>query len=273
MPEKKHPQNSAEISDLLLKFFPLLGLLGGVLMWLVDAAIDVTVIHPDETFWESVFAGDDTELWMRTVVVFVMTGSAFFAQHLLRKEKSIEAELRLHKQNLEYLVAERTHELEQLASIDPLTKIYNRRKFNEILAYEIQQNFRYNKTLSLVMCDIDYFKNINDQHGHDIGDAVLVSFADCLKKNLRQTDIYARWGGEEFIILLPHTAINEASIVANKLCKLIPECSEKQNTVMVTASFGVAQLSTDEDASALITRADKALYQAKDEGRSRVCVL
>lgn len=260
------------VPDILLTLFPVFGFLAGVGMWLLDAAIDVLFVHPDDRFIESVFTSNDTELWMRSLVLIVMTASALFAQYLLRREKQVEKILRHHKQHLELLVEERTQELERVANLDELTKVYNRRKFNAILHEELQRAQRYKHNLSVILCDLDHFKQINDLYGHDIGDSVLVNFANCLRNSLRQSDVYARWGGEEFIILLPHASADEARIAAQKLCDLVPGCSGKKNNLKVSASFGVAQLSEYDSAEELLKRADQALYQAKHEGRQRVCV-
>jgi diguanylate cyclase (GGDEF)-like protein len=255
----------------LLNLFPLLGLLTGMLMWLVDAWVDVTFIHTDEPFLTSVFAEDGTELWMRSLIVVVMTVSAIFAQRLLRKQNQVELLLRKHQHNLEELVEARTLELEKIANLDPLTQIYNRRKFSEKLNKELQRARRYEHALTLIMFDLDYFKAINDQYGHAQGDNVLQSVAQCLKDNLRNVDLYARWGGEEFIVLLPHIPPNEANLVAEKLRLAISKLVFDQD-IKVTASFGISCLQeTDEDSLPLIKRADDALYQAKRDGRNRVC--
>lgn len=255
----------------LLNLFPLLGLLGGILMWLIDAWIDISFIHTDEAFLTSVFAEDDTELWMRSLIVIVMTLSAIYARHLLRKQKQTELLLIEHQINLEKLVAARTSELERMASLDPLTHIYNRRKFLEKLSHELSRAKRYKHPLTLIMCDLDHFKLINDNHGHAAGDIVLQSIARCLKDNLRNIDVYARWGGEEFIILLPHIPPKEAKMVAQKLCLAVSRLVFDEG-IKITASFGVSCLQEeDKDSQSLIKRADDALYQAKHDGRNRVC--
>ncbi len=259
------------VPDSLLKIFPYLGLLAGLLMWCIDAAVDAYIINPDEEFVESLLQAEGTELWMRTLVLIVMTVSAIFAQVLLRRQKFVELELRQHKDKLEQLVHERTRELEQIASTDELTQIYNRRKFLEILDYEIKRNLRYQQAMSVLLCDIDHFKKINDNFGHDLGDSVLANFANCMRTNLRKSDIYARWGGEEFILLLPHTPLDEAKVVAQKLCDMIPGCTGSDK-IKLTASFGAAQLQKGESEESLIKRADKALYQAKHNGRNCVAV-
>jgi diguanylate cyclase (GGDEF)-like protein len=260
------------LPDGLLAAVPFIGFGLGLLLWLLDAAIDVYLLHPRESFLEAVLDEAPTEMWMRILVVVVMTGSALFAQWLLKRQKQTELLLRKHQNRLEELVVERTRKLQDMANLDPLTGIYNRRKFAEVLTYEIERSHRYQQSLSLVMCDLDYFKQINDQYGHQAGDKVLVSIAECLRQLLRKTDVFARWGGEEFIILLPHTNLDEAAQLAEKIRTSIAEIG-RDNGIKVTASFGVSQFHPNEDEIALLKRVDDALYEGKHNGRNQVVVL
>lgn len=271
-PEKVESTLPQSLPEWLLKYFPALGFILGLFFWLIDACIDVYLIHPDESLVESLFNGAPTEMWMRTLVVIIMTVSAFFAQHLMKKQKNVEILLRDHKLHLEAIVEERTNKLIKMANIDPLTGIYNRRKFSENLDSEIQRSKRYHQPLSLIMCDVDHFKSVNDTYGHQAGDEVLIGIADVFKACLRNTDVYARWGGEEFIVLLAQTALEDAKLVAEKLRQQIANIHIKDN-VQVTASFGVSCFDEDEDVSPLVKRADDALYEAKNNGRNRVSVL
>ena len=256
----------------LLNIFPFLGFASGLLMWLVDALIDVYLIHPHESLFESIFSEEQTEMWMRALVVIVMTSSAIIAQQLLKKQKAVELLLRKYQLHLEDIVEERTTELVKMANIDSLTGIYNRRKFTEILDYEVQRSKRYHQPLTLLMCDIDHFKQVNDTYGHQTGDEVLIALADVLKARLRKLDVYARWGGEEFIVLLPQTNISAAQLVAEKLRQGIAEINI-EDKLQVTASFGVSGFNEDEDIPPLVKRADDALYQAKHDGRNQIAVL
>lgn len=120
-----------------------------------------------------------------------------------------------------------------------------------------------------MICDIDHFKNINDQYGHQVGDEVLVEIATSLCKCLRASDVYARWDSGEFIILLPQTEQRDASLVAEKLRQCI-ESTETGHDFKIAASFGVSHFNEDGDILPLVKRADDALYQAKHEGRNRV---
>lgn len=159
--------------------------------------------------------------------------------------------------------------LKKLASIDSLTGIFNRMKFDEHLLHEISNSRRYHHPLSIIMLDIDYFKKINDTYGHIEGDFTLKIIADIIKKNIRESDIYARWGGEEFVILMPNTTQKESMVFADRL-RMEIEVFDFKNIGPVTASFGVAQSQKEEPVHSFMKRVDDALYQSKKAGRNRV---
>lgn len=159
--------------------------------------------------------------------------------------------------------------LERQATTDPLTGIFNRLKFNELLDLETREALRYNHPLSLIMFDVDYFKAINDTYGHLVGDVVLKEIALLISKNIRNVDIFARWGGEEFIILSPNNGLKRARKLADKLCHLIAQF-HFSCPCTVTASFGVAQFTAEDTFGSLVKRADDSLYRAKERGRNRV---
>lgn len=152
---------------------------------------------------------------------------------------------------------------------DPLTNIYNRRFFMQMLEQEIERTKRNKKPFSLVMFDLDHFKNINDRFGHAAGDIVLRSVADTVKGRIRKTDYFARWGGEEFIILLPETSLNNAVELAEELREQI-STMELQGIGDVTASFGVTEYSDTDTIDTVLIRVDNMLYEAKGEGRNCV---
>jgi diguanylate cyclase (GGDEF)-like protein len=161
-------------------------------------------------------------------------------------------------------------ELEEIASIDFLTQIYNRQKFEHFLEYEIHKTSRYkNETFSIVLMDLDHFKSINDTYGHLEGDMILKEVARLLKLCSRESDIIARWGGEEFIMLLPHTNLEESYLVGEKLRTTI-ELHEFHNNVNITCSIGVAQCHEKDSLHSLFKRADVALYKAKQHGRNQI---
>ncbi len=158
------------------------------------------------------------------------------------------------------------------AAHDPLTNLWGRRHFNEILRQEVETSNRYGQALSLVILDIDDFKFVNDGHGHNAGDVILKEFAAVLKNNQRGSDVYARWGGEEFLVLMPGTSLNEAIITAERLRKAI-ENSPFSYVRKMTSSFGVAEYKSESENDSfnkMLQRADRALYQAKQKGKNCV---
>jgi len=167
-------------------------------------------------------------------------------------------------------------ELKLLASIDPMTKLYNRRYFNEMAKNILQIDKRHEDELSLVMLDIDKFKKVNDAYGHVVGDEVIISVADTLRKHQRKSDVICRYGGEEFVILLPLTSLNDAVFVAEKMRKYIKSnivSIGNVESLKVTVSMGVSQVDVKNELNieAALSRADQALYEAKHSGRNRVC--
>lgn len=161
-------------------------------------------------------------------------------------------------------------EYETLASKDPLTGLYNRYKFSELyLSSYIAMMQRDNK-MSLIMLDIDLFKQVNDTYGHNTGDKVLIEISKILLNTLRNIDIVARWGGEEFIVLLPTASLDNALILSQKLRKSIATMNLDIIIGNISASFGISQVREGEDMQSAIGRADKALYLAKNSGRDCV---
>ena len=166
-------------------------------------------------------------------------------------------------------------EVYQLATHDALTELYNRRHFNELLEKEIARSLRHGRTLALAIVDLDHFKSVNDQHGHVAGDAVLRQFSEILRRLVRADDIAARIGGEEFAVVLPETALDDAREFAERLrqavstARFTPGGEQRR----ITVSVGVALLGgAANERSSLMRAADRALYRAKDEGRNRTCV-
>ena len=158
---------------------------------------------------------------------------------------------------------------------DPLTGIGNRAAMTSMLHREIELAFRHNRSLGVIMMDIDHFKNVNDQYGHLAGDGVLQSLVECMDNTVRITDMLFRYGGEEFVILMPET--NEAGVL--RLAKRIRRRIEKletvvnDNTIKATVSLGITNLHETDDEKSLFARADDALYKAKREGRNCIRVV
>ncbi|MCC6345817.1 MAG: GGDEF domain-containing protein, partial [Nitrospirales bacterium] len=155
------------------------------------------------------------------------------------------------------------------ATVDRLTGAFNRQTFEDALGKEMARAERYESPLSLLMFDIDRFKSINDTYGHQVGDSVLKRVSSLVRGNIRNVDSFGRWGGEEFMVLLPETSLEGATLVAEKLRKLL-ENGSFSPVHRVTASFGVAQWKRREAFDSLTKRADTALYHAKNSGRNRV---
>lgn len=160
--------------------------------------------------------------------------------------------------------------LQHLATRDELTGLYNRRMFKELCLKEISRAKRHPKPFSLAIFDIDYFKNINDTHGHDAGDFVLQAMAKLCLERIRQDDFLARWGGEEFVLLLPDTALGEAKELCERLRGAIAGYDFLQPP-QVTVSFGLTGFVPEDGLESLVKRADQALYAAKKSGRNKVC--
>jgi diguanylate cyclase (GGDEF)-like protein len=159
--------------------------------------------------------------------------------------------------------------LRELSEIDPLTLVFNRRKFFELIDLEVAKCKRYKRPLSLIMYDLDNFKRINDEFGHQAGDRVLKTTSGMVSAMIRKVDIFARYGGEEFILLCPETGLDGSLTLAERIKGLI----EKHNSLgsgKVTVSVGVAEYNGQDTVDAFIEKADKALYIAKKKGRNRV---
>ncbi|WP_242513514.1 diguanylate cyclase [Halochromatium salexigens] len=165
---------------------------------------------------------------------------------------------------------EANRQLEVLSTTDQLTGVANRHKFVDIMTQEIVRAERYKSALSLIIADVDHFKTVNDNLGHDAGDRVLIAFAQLFVNKSRSCDLVVRWGGEEFLLLCPQTDLESATQLAELLRQRVAE-SDLGIGRPITASFGVAQYRASEDINNLITRADSALYRAKAQGRDRVC--
>ena len=169
-----------------------------------------------------------------------------------------------------------TLELENMANKDPLTNLYNRRYFNDVIENMIHLSNREDSKITILMIDIDDFKMINDTYGHSVGDNVINTLANVFNKTIRNSDISIRYGGEEFVIILPYTNIKNGKIIAEKLRKTTENTKivlDDNTTIQFTISIGLSEINKDEDdISIALDKADKALYSAKQSGKNKTSV-
>ena len=179
-----------------------------------------------------------------------------------------------HKElnDINLLLRDKSKEYEKLASTDPLTGLYNRMKFIELYVSEYKVMLQRDNSMLLVMVDLDHFKSINDTLGHNIGDRVLIRVAEVFMQELRSNDIVCRWGGEEFIILMPSTNIDDGYKVSNKIRETIANIEDLE-LPPITASFGITRIIDDDTIEKSTNRADSAMYQAKKIGRNCVVIV
>jgi diguanylate cyclase (GGDEF)-like protein len=207
----------------------------------------------------------DDEGWI--VGVFTQKEIVAFTYHrwmqIIKKqqEKLDQINKVLLRQNLE---------IEKASSIDPLTSLYNRLKCNELFISEYTVMLQRHNIMSLILMDLDHFKTINDTCGHNTGDRVLKEVSHILSRNLRNVDIACRWGGEEFIIILPASNLHDSMRRAEHLRKEIAQIRLPELPLSLTASFGVTEVHPGQSLEEVIEQADRALYRAKDLGRNRV---
>lgn len=158
----------------------------------------------------------------------------------------------------------------KLVHIDPLTGLVNRRGLDKTLDKEISKSIRHSLPLCAIMVDLDHFKKVNDTYGHEAGDEVLVKVAETILNTVRKEDIAARFGGEEFIIILPNTPLDSTINLANRIRVAVEKLNFTSIATSITASFGVTEYKEKETHHHFIDRADKALYEAKETGRNKV---
>ncbi len=219
-----------------------------------------------------------------TVLIITAFNQFFFS----RAENRLEVEAETHRKTADSLrqaheeqtslsaelselsrqLMQKNEILKNLAIRDGLTGLYNRYYFDEMLHDAAERTSRYGEPISLILLDIDHFKTINDTYGHDTGDLILTDVARIIKESVRKADICARWGGEEFIILMPQTSSSGSFTAAEKI-RLNIEKHEFAKNVKVTASLGTAEKKSGETTEDWFSRTDKALYLSKNSGRNR----
>ena len=192
-----------------------------------------------------------------------------------RRVEERTAELEDTNQELRTQIKERLwveQILKETSRTDYLTNLLNRRAMVKRLDKEAALQQRHGQDFCLIMLDLDHFKNINDNYGHDAGDQVLVRVADILRQEIRESDELSRWGGEEFLVLLPQTHLDEARDLAERLRTQLArmDTTYRSEDTRITGSFGVVQFDGSRALTACIKKADEALYEAKHSGRNRV---
>ena len=174
-------------------------------------------------------------------------------------------------------LARRSEYYKKLSNLDGLTEIYNHRFIKQLLQREIKRNIRYSGTLCVLMIDIDDFKNVNDTYGHPAGDLALIKAADLIKKSIRGCDILSRYGGEEFLVALPVTPVEDSRNVAERILtsfnKNVFKIGKDKKPISITVTIGLAAFPDNSNTmEELISNADKALYEGKNKGKNRIIV-
>ncbi|ATX80705.1 diguanylate cyclase (GGDEF) domain-containing protein [Mariprofundus aestuarium] len=206
------------------------------------------------------------------VFLSILSIASLIVHSILYEKESIQNELRESNTTLESKVRKRTEELAILASTDPLTGIHNRRSIINQLGFELKRSNRHGSPFSLLMLDLDHFKDINDRFGHSTGDSVLQSVCNICTEELREIDFIGRLGGEEFIILLPETKDDDSEVIAERIRTNIEEkvTLVELEGMNVTVSIGVTQKISDDTERSILNRVDQAMYLSKKNGRNRV---
>jgi len=212
------------------------------------------------------------ELYPRYYIVPVVMAAllALFPAYLERKVAKLREEL--ERKRMEEQIKRKSTASSAASSTakrDALTGALRKDAFNEIFGVKIMEAKHVEQPLSLIIFDIDFFKKINDTYGHLAGDKVLQEVAEVVRQNIRKSEYFVRWGGEEFIVLLPGTGLQSAQMVAEKIRRAVEEHAFDE-VGRVTCSFGVTQLHPDDTIATFLQRADEALYEAKRGGRNRV---
>ncbi|WP_240474963.1 diguanylate cyclase [Rheinheimera baltica] len=200
-------------------------------------------------------------------IILLLTAWNYRSRYFYRRLQEKNQQLEHTRAELESAI----QELEFLSTHDPLTRLYNRNFFDKTISVTQQRAAQHTQDFSLVLIDIDFFKQINDNHGHITGDAILRELAEILRAQIREQDQVARWGGEEFVIFCQHTKADVAKALCDRIASAIKQYNFSNN-ISLSCSFGVAEQQPDEHLLHCFERADKALYHAKQAGRNQVCL-
>jgi diguanylate cyclase (GGDEF)-like protein len=246
-------------------------------------AIHFTIQHQGPF---SIFTPVQNTLYIQEFIAALMTSTLFFGVFLRQVNETNSLLLQSNSaleslaQSLESEVIRKIAELQEandrlmdLATTNSLTHLYNRRYIEENAIREIAQSLRHQSPLSLIMFDIDLFKAINDTYGHQSGDNVLICISQSVKTRIRKDDIFARIGGEEFVILLPNTDIKQAVVLATDIKESIASLAtpSKDGAISCTVSMGISEFSTQFDGfGEFLNDADIKLYRAKESGRNKI---
>ncbi|MDO9207343.1 MAG: diguanylate cyclase [Sulfuricurvum sp.] len=226
----------------------------------------------DEAFyrelWQTILKG---EVFRGTIINTKQNGDLFYENKTITPLKDDKNNIVGFVSSGKDVTQERLlqQEIEKIATIDKLTGLYNRHKFEKLFVLEAERSHRFLLPLSMILIDIDHFKLVNDTYGHDIGDEVLKHLVKTVQGNIRKIDIFARWGGEEFLILCPGTDLKHTRRLAEKL-RLAVDLASFPEIGHVTISLGVSRFEKDDTFSELFKRADQGLYYAKEHGRNQV---
>ncbi len=212
---------------------------------------------------------DYTMIWKVAIVLIIIIAISIYFNNKLFNEKRKTQRILNNLKVLQKELEQKNKELERTSITDKLTNTYNRYKIDEVLNYELKRTLRNKDTFGLILLDVDFFKSVNDKFGHNIGDKVLVSITKTVKDNIRQSDVFGRWGGEEFLIIVPNTNKEDLIFLAQKIRRII-EVTPISIVGHKTCSFGLTVSKENDTSNKIVERADNALYFAKHNGRNRV---
>ncbi|MBN1255802.1 MAG: GGDEF domain-containing protein [Deltaproteobacteria bacterium] len=240
-----------------------------VLQWLVASLVLTVASELAFTLYSSVYGFGNLVGHFLKIIAFYLIYIAIVEMGLEKPQRLLFKNLKQNEKALQAALKK----VQRLAITDPLTGLYNQRHFSTVAEEELRRACRYGRSLSAIMLDIDHFKRVNDTYGHTVGDHLLQEVAQSFRQELRRVDVVGRYGGDEFVVLLPENDLAAARQVAERLQKSIArrQIATPKGSAKITASLGVAALDCEETTvEQLLSRTDQALYAAKKAGRNRV---